>query len=101
MRQRSAMTREVAIYAPWEMASWIDRFLTPHTPWPARLSRRGYWWVVSGFVAAFAVGVVIVGLAFDETVATSVVMGVFAAVLLLGGAVLLWGELRTFWPERR
>ena len=84
------------------MASWIDRVLTPHTPFRvARLTKQGYWLVVAGFAAAFGAGGTIVCLIVDETVATSIVIGLFAAVLVLGGGVLLWGELRTFWPERR
>ena len=83
------------------MASRIERLFTPHTPWLARLSRRRYWMVVSGFALLFGAGAaLVVSLLPNESMTTAAVIGIFAAALLIIAGVLLRGELRTFWPQR-
>jgi hypothetical protein len=57
--------------------------------------------VVVSFSVIFGVVFALVAWAIGEDAGASFIFGGLGAVLFVGCKFLLWGELRTFWPERR
>ena len=78
------------------LVEWLKK-----TPWLARLSRPSFRLVVASASLSFGVVVALIIWAMGEDVTASFVGGALGAIALALFSFLLWGELRTFWPERR